>query len=174
MFTMRTVSICVLSLMCAVFIFGIIGYFIFLRRIKSKKTAIKIKRRLGKNAVWWSCCWVAWLVVGFLEWTGARAMKDRYHMINFGLLLIALIILTVLLLLDFFIGKYAYITSQRVYFPDNFGLARQKKKVMYKISGDTLKLWFNNAIMPKEFTIIEKEDELKKLMKDNYKLNKQV
>ena len=174
MFTMRTVSICVLSLMCAVFIFGIIGYFIFLRRIKSKKTAIKIKRRLGKNAVWWSCGWVAWLVVGFLEWNGARAMKDRYHMINFGLLLIALIILTILLLLDFFIGKYAYITSQRVYFPDNFGLARQKKKVMYKISGDTLKLWFNNAIMPKEFTIIEKEDELKKLMKDNYKLNKQV
>ncbi|MCR5601218.1 MAG: hypothetical protein K6G33_10825 [Ruminococcus sp.] len=171
---MRIVSICVLSIIGAVFVFGIIGYFIFLRRIKEKKTAIKLKRRLKKNAVWWTCCWTVWLVVGFLEWNGARAMNDRYHMINYGLLFIGLILITILLALDFFIGKFAYITSQRVYFPDNFGLARKKKKVMYKVSGDTLKLWFNNAIMPKEFTIIEKNDELVKLLKDNYKLNKGI
>ena len=101
-------------------------------------------------------------------------MNDNYHMICYGLLLLALLLLTILLLLDFFIGKYAYITSQRVYFPDNFGLARQKKKIMYKVSGETLSLWFNNSIMPKKFTIIEKHDELVKLLKDNYKLNKSI
>lgn len=172
--TMRHVSICVLGLMGAVFVFGIIGYFIFLNRVKTKKTAIKLKRKLIKNAVWWGCCWCAWIVVGILEWNGARVMNDRYHMINFALLLIAFLILTLLIILDITIGKYAFITSQRVYFPDNFGLARHKKKVMYKISGETLQLWFNNSIMPKEFIIIEKNEELKKLLKDNYKLNKQV
>lgn len=174
MFTMRNVSICALVLMSALFMFGIIGYFIFLNRVKTKKTAIKLKRKLMKNVKWWGCCWCVWIVIGVLEWNGAREMNDRYHMINFALLLIAFLILTLLLILDFTIGRYVFITSQRVYFPDNFGLARQKKNVMYKISGDTLRLWFNNAIMPKEFTIIEKEKELKKLLKDNYKLNKQA
>ena len=93
-------------------------------------------------------------------------------MVCYGLLFIALILLTILLLLDFFVGRYAYITSQRVYFPDNFGLARQKKKIMYKLSGETLNLWFSNGIMPKKFTVIEKHDELVKLLKDNYTLNK--
>ena len=167
-------AICVLSIMGAVFVFGIAGYFIFLSRVKTKKTAIKLKRQLKKNASWWACCWAAWLIVGFLEWNGARRMNDNYHMICYGLLLLALLLLTILLLLDFFIGKYAYITSQRVYFPDNFGLARQKKKIMYKVSGETLSLWFNNSIMPKKFTIIEKHDELVKLLKDNYKLNKSI
>ncbi|WP_294413124.1 hypothetical protein [uncultured Ruminococcus sp.] len=167
-------AICVLSIMGVVFVFGIAGYFIFLSRVKTKKTAIKLKRHLKKNAAWWACCWAAWLVVGFLEWNGARKMNDNYHMMCYGLLLLALLLLTILLLLDFFIGKYAYITSQRVYFPDNFGLARQKKKIMYKVSGETLSLWFNNSIMPKKFTIIEKHDELVKLLKDNYKLNKSI
>ena len=45
---------------------------------------------------------------------------------------------------------------------------------MYKVSGETLSLWFNNSIMPKKFTIIEKHDELVKLLKDNYKLNKSI
>ena len=165
-------AICVLIIMSAVFVFGIAGYFIFLSRVKTKKTAIKLKRQLKKSAAWWACCWAAWLVIGFLEWNGARRMNDNYHMVCYGLLFIALILLTILLLLDFFIGKYAYITSQRVYFPDNFGLARQKKKIMYKLSGETLNLWFNNGIMPKKFTVIEKHDELVKLLKDNYTLNK--
>lgn len=167
-------AICVLSIMGAVFVFGIVGYFIFLSRVKTKKTAIKLKRQLKKNVAWWACCWAAWLVIGFLEWNGARRMNDSYHMICYGLLLLALLLLTILLLLDFFIGKYAYITSQRVYFPDNFGLARQKKKIMYKLSGETLSLWFNNSIMPKKFTVVEKHDELAKLLKDNYKLNKSI
>ena len=165
-------AICVLSIMSAVFVFGIAGYFIFLSRVKTKKTAIKLKRQLKKSAAWWACCWAAWLVIGFLEWNGARRMNDNYHMVCYGLLFIALILLTILLLLDFFIGKYAYIPSQRVYFPDNFGRARQKKKIMYKLSGETLNLWFNNGIMPKKFTVIEKHDELVKLLKDNYTLNK--
>ena len=172
MTTSRIISIVVLCVVCAVFVLGIIGFIIFKRRVSTKKTAIKIKRQLKKNATWWACCWAAWLVIGFLEWNGARRMNDNYHMVCYGLLFIALILLTILLLLDFFIGKYAYITSQRVYFPDNFGLARQKKKIMYKLSGETLNLWFNNGIMPKKFTVIEKHDELVKLLKDNYTLNK--
>ena len=38
-------AICVLSIMGAVFVFGIAGYFIFLSRVKTKKTAIKLKER---------------------------------------------------------------------------------------------------------------------------------
>ena len=167
-------AICVLSIMGAVFIFGIAGYFIFLSRVKTKKTAIKLKRQLKKDSVWWACCLAALLLSVFLYWNGSRQKHDYYHMTCDGLFLLALLLLTILLLLDFFIGKYAYITTQRVYFPDNFGLARQKKKVMYKISGDTLSLWFNNGIMPKKFTIVEKHDELVKLLKDNYKLNKSI
>ena len=165
-------AICVLSIMGVIFVFGIVGYFIFLSRVKTKKTAIKLKRQLKKSASWWACCWTVWLLACFLEWNGARQMKDNYHMVCYGLLLLALLLLTILLLLDFFIGKYAYITTQRVYFPDNFGLARQKKKILYRISGETLSHWFNNGIMPKKFTIVEKHDELVKLLKDNYTLNK--
>ena len=47
---MKIASICVLSIMGAVFVFGIIGYFIFLSRVKTKKTAIKLKRQLKKSA----------------------------------------------------------------------------------------------------------------------------
>ena len=146
---MRIISISALCIMSAVFIFGIIGYFIFRSRVKTKKTAVKLKRQLKKNAVWWSCCWAAWLLIGFMYWNAARIEHNDEQLVNFGLLFIAGVLLTILLLLDFFIGKYAYITSQRVYFPDNFGLARQKNKIMYKLSGETLNLWFNNGIMPK-------------------------
>ncbi|MBR0512356.1 MAG: hypothetical protein IJJ81_07290 [Ruminococcus sp.] len=167
-------AICVLSLMGVIFVAGIIGYFVFLSRVKTKKNAVKLKRHLRKNTMWWSCIGAVWLVIGFLEWNGARSMHDDYHMICYGLLLLALVLLAVLLLLDLFFGKYAYITSQRVYFPDHFGLARQKKKIMYKVSGQTLKLWFGKSLLPKEFTIVEKQDELIKLLKDNYKLNKLI
>ena len=109
-----------------------------------------------------------------MYWNAARIEHNDEQLVNFGLLFIAGVLLTILLLLDFFIGKYAYITSQRVYFPDNFGLARNKKRVMYKFNGSTLQLWFNNGIMPKEFSVPEKEEELRKLLKDNYKLNKTV
>ena len=171
---LKVISICILCIVSLMFIAGITGYFVFKKRVSTKKTAIKLKRQRKKDALWWSCIWTVWLVVGVLEWNGARAMKDTYHMNCYGMLFIAGLILTAMLLLDLFFGKYAYITSQRVYFPDNFGLARQKKKIMYKVSGDTLKLWFNNGIMPKQFTIIEKNDELIKLLKDNYKLNKSI
>lgn len=169
---LKIFSICVLCFMSALFIAAIIGYFVFRSRVTTKKTAIKLKRDRKKDALWWSCCWAAWLVIGFLEWNGARQMDDTYHMNCYGLLFLSGIILTILILLDFFIGKYAYITTQRVYFPDNFGLARQKKNVSYQLSGDTLSLWFNNGIMPKKFTVIEKKDELVKLLKDNYALNR--
>ena len=114
------------------------------------------------------------MVSGFLNWNGARRMNDTYHMQCYGFLFLAGIILTIILVLDFTVGKYAYVTSQRVYFPDNFGLARQKKNVSYQLSGSTLSLWFNNGIMPKKFTVIEKKEELAKLLKDNYKLNRTI
>ena len=172
MTTSRIISIVILCAVGAVFVFGIIGFFIFRSRVSTKKTAIKIKRQLKKNAAWWACCWAAWLVIGFLYWNSARIAHDTERVTNFALLFAAGILITILLLLDFFIGKYAYITSQRVYFPDNFGLARQKKKIMYKLTGSTLKLWFNNGIMPKVFDVVEKREELEKLLRDNYKINK--
>lgn len=172
MTTSRIISIVILCVVSAVFIFGIIGYFIFRSRVSSKKTAIKIKRQLKKNATWWAFCWAAWLVIGFLYWNAARAAQAHEKMTDYAILFAAGILITILLLLDFFIGKYAYITSQRVYFPDNFGLARQKKKIMYKLTGSTLKLWFNNGIMPKVFDVVEKREELEKLLRDNYKINK--
>ena len=172
--TTRTVAICALCFMSALFVFGIAGYFIFLSRIKTKKTAIKLKRQMKKNAMWWAFCWAAWLVIFFLRWNAARTLGKKDYMTDYGLLFLAGLILTVLLLLDYFIGKYAYITSQRVYFPDNFGLARQKKNVMYKLTGDRLRLWFNNGVMPKEFEVVEKQEELAKLLRDNYKLNKVI
>lgn len=171
---MRIFSISLLCIMAAVFIFGIIGYFIFLSKVKTKKTAVKLKRHMKKNALWWSCCWIAWLLIGFMNWNGARVLHAKDRMINYGLIFGAGLILTIMLLLDFFIGKYAYITTQRVYFPDNFGFARKKSKIMYKLSGDTLRLWFGNGLMPKEFTVIEKREELEKLLKENYKLNKNL
>lgn len=170
----RIISIVILCFVSTVFVFGIIGYFIFRSRVKTKKTAVKLKRQLKKNVVWWSCCWVAWLLIGFMYWNAARIEHNSEKLVNFSLMFIAGVLITILLLLDFFIGKFAYITSQRVYFPDNFGLARNKKNVMYKFNGNTLQLWFNNGIMPKEFSVPEKEEELRKLLKDNYKLNKTV
>ena len=169
----RYIAIGAVCLMCVLFVSGIVGYFIFMRRVKTKKTAIRLKRQLKKNAVWWACIWAAWLVIIFLRWDAARTLPDaKDYMTNMGLFLIAGLILTVLLILDFFIGRYAYITSQRVYFPDNFGLARSKKNVMYKLTGDRLRLWFNNGVMPKEFEVVEKQEVLEKLLRDNYKLNK--
>ena len=172
MTTSRIISIVVLCVVCAVFVLGIIGFIIFKRRVSTKKTAIKIKRQLKKNATWWACCWAAWLVIGLLSWNNARLTHNAEKVTNYALLFAAGILITILLLLDFTVGKYAYITSQRVYFPDNFGLARQKKNIMYRITGDRLKLWFGNALMPKEFEVIEKHEELKKLLKDYYKINK--
>ena len=132
--------------MSVIFVLGIAGYFIFRIRVNKEKNAVRVKRHLKKNSIWWLCCWIAWLVIFILNWGGAKQMNDKYNIINFGLLFIAGMLLTILLLLDFFCCKYAYVTSQRVYHPDNFGLSRNKKKIMYKISGDTLRLWFNNAI----------------------------
>ena len=170
--TLKTISICAVCIVSVIFIAEIIGYFIFRNRIKGKKTAVKLRRQRKKDAMWWSFVWAAWLVIGFLEWNGARQINDQYHIRCYGLLFIAGIILTILLVLDFTVGKYAYITTQRVYFPDNFGLARNKKNVTYSISGSTLSLWFNNGIMPKKFTVVEKHDELVTLLKENYTLNR--
>ena len=41
-------AICVLSIMGVIFVSGIVGYFIFLSRVKTKKTAIMLKRKLKK------------------------------------------------------------------------------------------------------------------------------
>ena len=170
----KIITICILCLMILILILDIVGFIIFRRRVANKKTAVKLKRDRKKDLLWWGCCWAAWLVSGFLNWNGARRMNDTYHMQCYGFLFLAGIILTIILVLDFTVGKYAYVTSQRVYFPDNFGLARQKKNVSYQLSGSTLSLWFNNGIMPKKFTVIEKHEELAKLLKDNYKLNRTI
>ena len=74
--TTRTVAICALCFMSALFVFGIAGYFIFLSRIKTKKTAIKLKRQMKKNAMWWPFCWAAWLVIFFLRWNAARTLGN--------------------------------------------------------------------------------------------------
>lgn len=174
MHKLKLISIAAICITALIFIGEVAGYFIFRKRVKGKKTAVKLLRQRKKDIMWWSFVWAAWLLIGFLEWNGARQMNDRYHMRYLGLLFIAGMIITILLLLDFTVGKYAYITTQRVYFPDNFGLARNKKKVSYSISGSTLSLWFNNSIMPKKFTITEKHDELAALLKENYKLNRNV
>ena len=170
--TVRTVCICILCIISVIFVLGIAGYFIFRMRVNKEKNAVRVKRHLKKNSLWWLCCWIAWLVIFILNWGGAKQMNDKYNIINFGLLFIAGMLLTILLMLDFFCCKYTYMTSQRVYHPDSIGLSRNKKKIMYKISGDTLKLWFNNAIMPKEYSIIEDKDKLEQMLRDNYKLNK--
>ena len=122
----KIITICILCLMILILILDIVGFFIFRRRVANKKTAVKLKRDRKKDLLWWGCCWAAWMVSGFLNWNGARRMNDTYHMQCYGFLFLAGIILTIILVLDFTVGKYAYVTSQRVYFPDNFGLARQK------------------------------------------------
>ena len=170
----RILSLCLLGIMSTLFIFGVIGYFVFRSRVRSKKTAVKLKRHLKKNAMWWGLLWAAWMVIFFMRWNTARIVKNEYYLKNYEYIIAAGLILTAMLLLDLFFGKYAYITSQRVYFPDSFGFARHKKKVMYRLTGKNLKLWFNNGIIPKEFSVVEKHEELEKLLRDNYKLNKTV
>jgi heme/copper-type cytochrome/quinol oxidase subunit 2 len=170
--TMKNFCIAVLCVMSAVFVLTMAGYFIFCIRVKSEKNAIKVKRHRKKNSIWWFCCWLIWVVVFLLDWSGAKHLGDEYNELNYKLLSVAGGLLTILLVLNFFVWKYSYVTSQRVYQPLSFGLAYNKKKIMYKISGDTLKLWFNDSIMPKEYTILEDKDKLEQMLKDNYKLNK--
>lgn len=171
---LKIISICVLCIVSVISLWGVAGFFVFKNRASSKKTAIKLKRRRKKDILWWSCIWAVWILVGFLEWNGARKMNDTYHMNCYGLLFVAGLILTIVVTLDFTVGRFAYITTQRVYLPDRFGFAKHKKKVTYSISGNTLNLWFNNGIMPKQFEITEKKEQLEKLLKDNYTRNRQV
>ena len=171
---LKIISICVLCIVSVISLWGVAGFFVFKNRASSKKTAIKLKRRRKKDILWWSCIWAVWILVGFLEWNGARKMNDTYHMNCYGLLFVAGLILTIVVALDFIVGRFAYITTQRVYLPDRFGFAKPKKKVTYSVSGNTLNLWFNNGIMPKQFEIIEKKEQLEKLLKDNYTRNRQV
>ncbi len=170
--TMKNFCIAALCIMSMVFAAAVVGYFVFCIRVKSEKNAVKVKRHLKKNTIWWFCCWLIWVVVFLLDWSGAKHLGDEYNEINYKLLSIAGILLTILLVLNFFVWKYTYITSQRVYQPLNFGLSRNKKNIMYKISGDILKLWFNNSIMPKEYTIIDDKEKLEQMLRDNYTLNK--
>lgn len=171
---LKIISICVLCIISVISLWGVAGFFVFKNRTSSKKTTIKLKRRRKKDILWWSCIWAVWILVGFLEWNGARKMNDTYHMNCYGLLFVAGLILTIVVALDFIVGRFAYITTQRVYLPDRFGFAKPKKKVTYSVSGNTLNLWFNNGIMPKQFEIIEKKEQLEKLLKDNYTRNRQV
>ncbi|WP_295072998.1 hypothetical protein [Ruminococcus sp.] len=170
--TMKNFCIAALCIMSVVFVAAVVGYFVFCIRVKSEKHAIKIKRRLKKNCIWWFCCWLIWVVVFILDWSGAKILGDEYNEINYKLLSIAGGLLTILLVLNFFVCRYSYITSQRVYQPNSFGFARNKKKVTYIISGDSLKLWFNNAIMPKEYTIMGDKEKLEQMLKENYTKNK--
>ena len=170
--TMKNFCIAALCIMSVVFAAAVVGYLVFLIRVKSEKNAIKVKRHRKKNSIWWFCCWLIWVVVFLLDWSGAKHLGDEYNEINYKLLSIAGILLTILLVLNFFVWKYTYITSHRVYQPLNFGLSRNKKNIAYKISGNTLKLWFNDAIMPKEYTIIEDKEKLEQMLRDNYTLNK--
>lgn len=170
--TTKKLCIAALCIMSVIFVLAIVGYFIFRLRVKRESSAVRVKRLLPKNSIWWLCCWLIWVVSFLVYWRGAKLKSNEYDVFNFGTLSIAGILLTILLFLNFFVCKYSYITSQKVYQPNNFGLSRNKKKIMYKISGSTLKLWFNNAIMPKEYAIIEDGEKLEEILKENYKLNK--
>ena len=73
--TMKNFCIAALCIMSVVFVAAVVGYFVFCIRVKSEKNAIRIKRRLKKNCIWWFCCWLIWVVVFLLDWSGAKKVS---------------------------------------------------------------------------------------------------